>query len=208
VLRVLGSLAPRAGDSGLSAATAVRAKRHDRMMPTSAAAVPDLCIDHRPMASERSKEVGTMAVAERVRARGSDHELELAKYLWEEFKYRHDLIWRLLFRVTAVAALLSIAPFTISDVAGSKAGFWVKFLPALAIGLVLASWIVLLVELRLFRPIDRQYVRAQDSVVGEPVRKAGRLERMFEWVVRLYPGFLLILTIIVGCIVWFRHTPS
>jgi len=149
-----------------------------------------------------------MAVAERVRARGSDHELQLAKYLWEEFKYRHVLIWRLLFRVTAVAALLSIAPFTISDVAGSKAGFWVKFLPALAIGLVLASWIVLLVELRLFRPIDRQYVRAQDSVVGEPVRKAGRLERMFEWVVRLYPGFLLILTIRVGCIVWFRHTPS
>ena len=56
------------------------------------------------MAFERSKEVGAMAVAERVRARGSDHELELAKYLWEEFKYRHDLIWRLLFRVTAVAA--------------------------------------------------------------------------------------------------------
>jgi len=64
------------------------------MMRTSAAAVPDLCIDHRPMAFERSKEVGAMAVAERVRARGSDHELELAKYLWEEFKYRHDLIWR------------------------------------------------------------------------------------------------------------------
>ena len=149
-----------------------------------------------------------MALAERVRARGSDHELELARYLWEEYKYRHDLIWRLLFRVTAVAALLSIAPFTISDTAGQRAGFLVKFLPGLAIGLVLASWIVLIVELRLFKPIDRHYVRAQDSVVGEPVRKAEKLEHMFEWVVRLYPGLLLILTITVGCIVWFRHTPS
>ena len=32
-LRVLGSLAPRAGDSGLSAATAVRAKRQMRTVP-------------------------------------------------------------------------------------------------------------------------------------------------------------------------------
>jgi hypothetical protein len=160
------------------------------------------------MASDKSKEVGTMALVERVRAPGSDYELELAKYLWEEYRYRHDLIWRLLFRVTAVTALLSIASFTISDTAGQKAGFLVKFLPGLAIGLVLASWIVLIVELRLFTPIDRRYVRAQNSVADGPVRKAGKLEHMFEWVVRLYPGLLLILTIIVGCIVWFRPTPS
>ena len=39
-----------------------------------------------------------MALVERVRAPGSDYELELAKYLWEEYRYRHDLIWRLLFQ--------------------------------------------------------------------------------------------------------------
>jgi hypothetical protein len=151
-----------------------------------------------------NKEVGTMALAERVRTRGSDHELELAKYLWEEYRYRHDLIWKLLFRVTAVAALLSIAPFTISDTAGQKAGFLVNFLPGLAIGLVIASWVVLVVELRLFRPIDRQYVRAQDSVLGEPVRKAVKRACMFERVVFLYPGVLLLLTIAVGCYAWVR----
>jgi hypothetical protein len=48
---------------------------------TCTVAVPDLCIDHRPMTSDRSKEVDTMALAERVRARGPDHELELATYL-------------------------------------------------------------------------------------------------------------------------------
>jgi hypothetical protein len=141
-------------------------------------------------------------------ARGSDHELELAKYLWEEYKYRHDLIWRLLFRVTAVAALLSIAPFTIGDLAGSRAGFWVKFLPALAIGLVVASWMVLWVELGLFIPIDRHYVCAQNVAVGDSVRDKGKLGHLFELVVRLYPGLLLILTVIVACIVWFRHTPT
>ncbi len=49
-------------------------------------------------------------------------DLERAKYLWEEYRYRHDLIWRLLFRMTAVAVLLSIAPFTIDELAAKKAG--------------------------------------------------------------------------------------
>jgi hypothetical protein len=84
----------------------------------------------------------------------------------------------------------------------------VKFLPALAIGLVFASWIVLLVELRLFIPVDRRYVQAQDKALGTPVRKGGKPDQLFEWVVRLYPGFLLILTTIVGCIVWLGHPPS
>jgi hypothetical protein len=84
-----------------------------------------------------------MTAIEPVRATGSDHELEVAKYLWEEYKYRHDLIWRLLFRITAVATLLSIVPFTISDKAESRAHDLVKYLPVLAAGLVLASWAVL-----------------------------------------------------------------
>ena len=131
--------------------------------------------------------------------------MELAKYLWEEYKYRHDLIWRLLFRATAVAALLSIAPFTISDLAGSRAGGWVKALPVLAIALVSVSWIVFLVELRLFSPIDRHCVEAQNKAMGGPVRKGGKIDKLFELLVCLYPGFLLILTIIVGCIVWSWH---
>ena len=149
-----------------------------------------------------------MALAERVRARGSDHELELARYLWEEYKYRHDLIWRLLFRVTAVAALLSIAPFTISDTAGQRAELPGE-VPARARDRTRTR------ELDSahsgaspFKPIDRHYVRAQDSVVGEPVRKAEKLEHKFEWVVAFTRVCCCILTITVGCIVWFRHTPS
>jgi hypothetical protein len=30
-----------------------------------------------------------MTATESVRAKSPDHELELAKYLWEEYKYRH-----------------------------------------------------------------------------------------------------------------------
>ena len=36
--------------------------------------------------------------------------LDRANYLWEEYKYRHYLIWKLLFRVTFVAVVLTITP--------------------------------------------------------------------------------------------------
>jgi hypothetical protein len=81
--------------------------------------------------------------------------IELAKYLWEEYRYRHDLIWRLLFRMTAVAALLSIAPFTIDDLVKRQVGAWVDVLPGLALAFVVISWPVLYLELKLFEPIDR-----------------------------------------------------
>jgi hypothetical protein len=90
--------------------------------------------------------------------------LELAKYLWEEYRYRHDLIWRLLFRVTAVAALLSIVPFTISEKARSNAGPAVDLLPALALVLILASWGLLIAEWKHFEPINRDYRKAQEQV--------------------------------------------
>ena len=145
-----------------------------------------------------------MALAERVRERGSDHELEVAKYLWEEFQYRHDLIWRLLFRVTAVATLLAIVPFTIGDLAESRAHELVRYLPVLSAGLVLVSWAVRWVELRLFMPVNDRSVEAQRDAVGE-IRKGGWLDGLFVWVIRLYPGLLLALTGFVWCYVWSGH---
>jgi hypothetical protein len=90
--------------------------------------------------------------------------LEFAKYLWEEYRYRHDLIWRLLFRVTAVAALLSIVPFTISETAKANAGPAVDLLPALALVLILASSGLLRAEWKCFEPINRDYREAQAQV--------------------------------------------
>jgi hypothetical protein len=134
---------------------------------------------------------------------GSQYDsVEVAKYLWEEYKYRHDLIWRLMFRVTGVAVLLSVIPFTIDDLATEEAGVWVKFLPALAIALVLASWPLLWAEFRLFRPIDKEYVEAQQAAVGKSLRERRKIDS-FKWIVLFGPLVMVILTTIVGCIVWF-----
>jgi hypothetical protein len=41
--------------------------------------------------------------------------LKRAEHLWNEFQYRHDLIWNLVFRLTIAVVLLGIIPYTQSD---------------------------------------------------------------------------------------------
>jgi len=41
----------------------------------------------------------------------SDIPVQKAQVLWNEYKYRHDLVWRVLFQVTAAAVILSVAPY-------------------------------------------------------------------------------------------------
>jgi hypothetical protein len=104
--------------------------------------------------------------------------VQRAQYVWEEYRYRHDLIWKLLFRMTAVAVLLAITPFTIKDLASESAEDWVKLLPAIALVLVAASAIVLRSELARFASINRIYDVVQEQAIGdrtgvEPVPKQG-----------------------------------
>ena len=83
--------------------------------------------------------------------------LDRANYLWEEYKYRHDLIWKLLFRVTFVAVVLTITPFTISKPIRDGVHDWLTLLPILAILLAVGSCVLLATEFWLFRPIDTLY---------------------------------------------------
>lgn len=41
----------------------------------------------------------------------NDHNLELDKLVWDEYKYRHELCWSLTFKITIAVATLSIIPY-------------------------------------------------------------------------------------------------
>ncbi|CAN5889612.1 hypothetical protein BH18ACI4_BH18ACI4_01590 [soil metagenome] len=41
----------------------------------------------------------------------SDKRLETLQLLWEEYKYRHDLVWRVIFQLTTAIVVLSIIPY-------------------------------------------------------------------------------------------------
>ena len=128
--------------------------------------------------------------------------LERAKYLWEEYKYRHDLIWRLLFRVTFVAVVLTITPFTINKSIRDRVHDWLILLPILAILLAAGSWVLLATEFRLFQPIDKLYRWFRERALeGDlPIPQAGALRKIsqkkhdfFTCIVYLYPLLLIAL---------------
>jgi hypothetical protein len=103
---------------------------------------------------------------ERAVGERSEHDVERAALLWQEYSYRHDLIWRLLFRSTSVAVLLAIAPFTIGDLTQQRIGSWIKILPMLALVLVAGSTLLLRLEFKLFMPVVLRYDQLQRSVLG------------------------------------------
>jgi lysylphosphatidylglycerol synthetase-like protein (DUF2156 family) len=65
---------------------------------------------------------------------GNESTVQTLSYLLDEYKYRHDLIWRLLFQITLVVVVLSYVPY-LQYGTGSVAttfGAVVLTLPALA----------------------------------------------------------------------------
>jgi hypothetical protein len=137
----------------------------------------------------------------------SSASVELTKLLWEEYRYRHDLIWRLLFRVTAVATALSIAPFGIEDLVKSELGFWVTFLPVLGVLTILGSGLIFDRENRRFNEIKAPYRNALNQAAGQEVHPL-RKPDLFERFLFPYLGCLLILELVIVALVWFKWYPS
>jgi len=92
-----------------------------------------------------------------------DRRLELAKYLWNEYQYRHDLVWKLVFRLTAAVVVLGIIPYTQDKVV--NAIHWGILVPPI-LGVILALVWSLRVkcELRHLDHIRDLYRPLQDSL--------------------------------------------
>jgi hypothetical protein len=92
--------------------------------------------------------------------------VQLAAYLWEEYRYRHDLVWQLVFRVTAVATILLITPFIAGESVREALDYWWLFLPALAVAVILIGYFVLQSELDLLERVRKAYRLAQNEALA------------------------------------------
>lgn len=102
--------------------------------------------------------------------------LQVVSYLWAEYQYRHDMVWKLAFRITAVAAALLIAPF-LADESVQKAVRWgLLGLPALALVVILGGLLTLESELPRLDLIRKAYRKAQFEVLN-PYVSANELEQ-------------------------------
>jgi hypothetical protein len=56
--------------------------------------------------------------------------------IWDEYKYRHDLCWRLVFQLTTAVVIISVVPYIKPDVA-KQLGSIIAVLPIIGIALTL-----------------------------------------------------------------------
>ena len=130
-----------------------------------------------------------------------------ADSVWEEYSYRHDMIWKLVFRTTAVATALAIAPFLLNETAQQIVGGWLAVLPSLSVLIVLLGLFALPSEFAAFNRIKRIYRWSQDEAfyglpestepsAGLLSRAAEKLlsSRKFGFSIRIY-GFLSLLLV-------------
>ncbi len=127
--------------------------------------------------------------------RRDNNELETCKYLWEEFKYRHDLIWQRIFLLTTAVVILSIIPYVQRDIA-VLLRYWIILAPILAVGLTIFSFVVFENELELFDRISKAYWRAQNHLLPRDLRHDPNKKAPFPRFVKAYIVFLGLLSIV------------
>ena len=86
-------------------------------------------------------------------------------HLWEEYTYRHELCWRLTFRLTVAITTLSVIPYVKRDWAPGLEGY-TRWLPVIATLLAAFSVLVMWNELSLFRRIWTKFHPTQDDFLG------------------------------------------
>ncbi len=92
----------------------------------------------------------------------------LLSYLLDEYKYRHDLCWRLVFRLSSVVALLSVIPYIKDELTG-QLGRWMLSPPLLATFLAGFGILVMRNELILFHGSVKSYHHLQDKFFDDVI---------------------------------------
>ena len=94
---------------------------------------------------------------------GEGIKLEEAKFLWDEYRYRHELCWKLIFQITTAVVAILIIPYIKPDITKSV-GIWMVALPFLAIILVVFSMSRLKRELEVLDKIRTAHRERQGKI--------------------------------------------
>jgi hypothetical protein len=91
---------------------------------------------------------------------------EDAQVLWDEYKHRHNLVWKVLFQITTAAVILAAIPYLAGDSIGCKLGKWLLAAPVLAVVLVAFALGVINNELDLLGQIRTAHRGLQKAMFG------------------------------------------
>lgn len=113
---------------------------------------------------------------------------DVLKQLWDEYKYRHELCWKIIVQITAASVALAILPYVNTKVTGILK-LWVLPVPALAVVVVAFGALVIENELDVLDRVKDKYRELQALSLGIPKLHHQRFRRY----VRLYIAALLAL---------------
>jgi len=105
-----------------------------------------------------------------------DIPVEEAKLLWDEYKYRHELCWRLIFQITTAVVAILIIPYIRPNIT-DLVGLWILVLPLLAVILVVFSISRLKRELGILDKIRRAHRERQGRVYAITWKSDGHFTR-------------------------------
>jgi hypothetical protein len=111
--------------------------------------------------------------------------------IWEEYKYRHDLCWRLVFQLTAAAVVLATLPYAKTEVT-KAVGYWILPVPLIGVALTGFGSFMMKAELHRLDGIRTRYRDLQTHELGVEQKRASTFTARVE----LYLGSLLILELI------------
>lgn len=123
----------------------------------------------------------------------SDKRLEALQLLWEEYKYRHDLVWRVIFQLTAAIVILSVIPYVNRDVV-QVLKWGILSAPLLSIALIIFGFFLMQNELDLFHKIKDEYRKRQSELFPKIKHEDGGIS--FRYLVTFYFISILALSLI------------
>ena len=136
--------------------------------------------------------------------RSNSDELALAKFFWEEYKYRHDLIWQRILLSTTAIVVMSTIPYLQKGVALVLKD-WILIAPGLALSLDVFMLLVMRNELDLFWKIKEAYRRYQNSLLDKDLQHSLNKVSDFKMFVLAYYvslGLLAIGNSLIIYLVW------
>ena len=126
--------------------------------------------------------------------------------LWDEWKYRHELFWKSLFRWGGAVITLWIIPFLKPEVFKPYPIVSLLF-PAMGFLLSLFSAWLLGAEQRRFAMVNQKYHELRGAFLPPRVPRLTRLDRLYALpigakVVPLYALLFGVLSVVVGVLLW------
>ena len=118
--------------------------------------------------------------------------LENAQFIWDEYKYRHELIWKLIFQITTAVVAVSIIPYILNKEIEKKLGLFIIALPIIGLGLTYLSKLRMKEELKILKGLREVHRRFHKLIFEIPYKD----ESTFTRHVINYLNYLIILGIL------------